>query len=95
MSDTAKTKVKKPRAKRVTMADLRKENEAIKATNMKLLGDIGKLSAMYMNEIAKNDKISGQERFSEKESALVVLRRIVAFLMHTYGFAAKDIFNQG
>lgn len=83
-------KAAKPRAKRTTVAELRKENDALKATNMKLLNEVGNLSAMYMNTLG--DKERSERAFvskkvsDEKEAIIMATKRIIGFLMQTYGF---------
>ena len=81
-----------PKAKRQTTASLRKEIEALKATNFKLLNEIGKLSAMYMNALTESKKAEkdGQGN-QEREAVLMATKRIVAFMMQTYGISINEI----
>lgn len=98
MARKAKTAVsvedtgKSPKAKRQTTASLRKEIDALKETNNKLLNEIGNLSAMYMNALNENKKAekNGLKNY-EREAVVMATKRIVAFLMQTYGISIHDI----
>lgn len=82
----------KPKAKRQTTAALRKEIESLKAANLKLLNEIGNLSAMYMNALNDSKKESTRNGGpSERDAVIMATKRIVAFLMQTYGFNSHDI----
>lgn len=96
-TENKKTPVKavKPRAKRTTVAELRKELDALKATNLKLLNDIGQISSMYFNAVTDKNKatreMTSRQASSEKESVIMATKRVIAFLMQTYGFAFSDL----
>ena len=81
-----------PKAKRQTTASLRKEIDALKATNYKLLNEIGKLSSMYMNALTESKKAAENSRGNnEREAVIMATKRIVAFIMQTYGISITEI----
>ena len=88
-------KAAKPKAKRTSVAELRKELDALKATNVKLLNDIGQISSMYFNAVTDKNKatreMSSRQASSEKESVIMATKRVIAFLMQTYGFAFTEL----
>lgn len=88
-------KAAKPKAKRTTIAELRKELDALKATNLKLLNDIGQISSMYFNAVTDKNKatreMTSRQASSEKESVIMAIKRVIAFLMQTYGFAFTEL----
>lgn len=81
-------KAAKPKAKRTSVAELRKEIDALKATNMKLLNEVGNLSAMYMNSLRDKSKTGAAQ---DREAVIMATKRVLAFLMQTYGFAFTDL----
>lgn len=81
-------KVSKPKAKRTSVAELRKEIDALKATNMKLLNEVGNLSAMYMNSLSDKSRTGAAQ---DREAVIMATKRVLAFLMQTYGFAFTDL----
>lgn len=81
-------KAAKPKAKRTSVAELRKEIDALKATNKKLLNDVGNLSAMYMNSLSEKSRCGAAQ---DKVAVIMATKRILAFLMQTYGFAFTDL----
>ena len=89
---TAENAETPPKAKRQTTTSLRKEIEALKATNSKLLNEIGKLSSMYMNALTESQKAAGNSRENnEREAVIMATKRIIAFLMQTYGISINEI----
>ena len=78
----------KPKAKRTSVAELRKEIDALKATNKKLLNDVGNLSAMYMNSLSEKSRTGAAQ---DRVAVIMATKRILAFLMQTYGFAFTDL----
>lgn len=78
----------KPKAKRTSVAELRKEIDALKATNMKLLNEVGNLSAIYMNSLSEKSRTGAAQ---DREAVIMATKRVVAFLMQTYGFAFTDL----
>ena len=80
--------VAKPKAKRTSVAELRKEIDALKATNMKLLNEVGNLSAMYMNSLSEKSRTGAAQ---DREAVIMATKRVLALLMQTYGFAIKDL----
>lgn len=91
-SDTTKNDAK-TKAKRQTTASLKKEIESLKANNVRLLNEIGNLSAMYMNSLSENMKSSRGALPKEKEVVVMATKRLIAFLMKTYGFEFSDLTN--
>lgn len=81
-------KAAKPKAKRTSVAELRKEIDALKATNKKLLNDVGNLSAMYMNSLSEKSRAGAAQ---DRVAVIMATKRILAFLMQTYGFAFTDL----
>lgn len=81
-------KAAKPKAKRTSVAELRKEIDALKATNKKLLNDVGNLSAMYMNSLSEKSRTGATQ---DRVAVIMATKRILAFLMQTYGFAFTDL----
>lgn len=81
-------KAAKPKAKRTSVAELRKEIDALKATNKKLLNDVGNLSAMYMNSLSEKSRTGAAQ---DRVAVIMATKRILAFLMQTYGFAFTDL----
>lgn len=81
-------KAEKPKAKRTSVAELRKEIDALKATNEKLLNDIGNLSAMYMNSLSEKSRTGAAQ---DRVAVIMATKRVLAFLMQTYGFAFTDL----
>ena len=81
-------KAAKPKAKRTSVAELRKEIDALKATNMKLLNEVGNLSAMYMNSLSEKSRTGAAQ---DREAVIMATKRVLAFLMQTYGFAFTDL----
>lgn len=81
----------KPKVKRQTAVSLRKEIESLRATNMKLLNDIGNLSAMYMN--ALKDANNQQEPIEESDAILRAIRKILEVVLPIYGKTPADIFK--
>ena len=78
---TAENAETPPKAKRQTTASLRKEIEALKATNFKLLNEIGKLSAMYMNALTESKRAEKNGRGNaEREAIIMAMKRIIAFI---------------
>lgn len=78
----------RPKAKRTSAAELRKEIDALKATNMRLLKDLGNLSAMYMNALSQKRTT---EIAQDKEAVVMATKRVIAFLMTTYGFSMNNL----
>ncbi len=85
---TATEKADKPKVKRQTATVLRKEIEGLKANNLQLLKEIGRMSELYLNAIADKDK---DHSVDEKKVVVLAVKRIVAFLMQTYGLTTEDI----
>ena len=81
-------KVDKPKTRRTTTATLRKEIDALRASNQKLLVEIGKMSELYMNTLSNNAKESAAH---ERIAATQVAKRVCAFLLQTYGLKAAEI----
>lgn len=91
----ASAKTAKPKAKRTSVVELRKEIAALKERNMRLLSEVGNLSAMYMNTLTDKNKsersFSARQGNVQKEAVVMATKRVVAFLMQTYGFALSDL----
>ena len=83
---TASEKSDKPKVKRQTTTLLRKEIDRLKAKNIQLLREIGRMSELYLNALSDKDRSA-----DEKKAVVLAVKRVVAFLMQTYGLTAEDI----